>query len=144
MFSKTCEYAIRATVYIASGFKERERIGLKDVAEHIDSPHAFTGKILQKLVKKGIVDSRKGVGGGFSIDSKKWDSIKLIDIVEAIEGENFLGGCALGLNQCSELHPCPFHHVYKPIKESILKEIQNCTLSRLVSRYQTGIAFLKE
>ena len=50
MFSKACEYAIRSCIYIASVSIQGKRVGLIDVAEKIQSPEAFTSKILQKLV----------------------------------------------------------------------------------------------
>ena len=51
MFSKSCEYAIRATIFIASKCCEERRVGLKEISLAIDSPIAFTAKILQILSK---------------------------------------------------------------------------------------------
>jgi Rrf2 family iron-sulfur cluster assembly transcriptional regulator len=68
MFSKACEYAIRATIYIALQSQESKRVTLKDIAKEIDSPEAFTAKIMQQLVKRGIVDSLKGPTGGFVME----------------------------------------------------------------------------
>ena len=51
MFSKTCEYAIRATIYIASESSAGKRCGIRDIARKIESPEPFTAKILQRLVK---------------------------------------------------------------------------------------------
>ena len=67
MFSKSCEYAIRATIFIASKCCENRKVGLKEIADAIDSPTAFTAKILQKLSKNKIINSTKGVNGGFEI-----------------------------------------------------------------------------
>ena len=52
MFSKTCEYAIRATIYIASESSAGKRCGIRDIARKIESPEPFTAKILQRLVKQ--------------------------------------------------------------------------------------------
>lgn len=59
MFSKSCEYAIRATIYIAKQTKQDKRVGIKDIANAINSPNAFTGKILQQLSKAKIIESAK-------------------------------------------------------------------------------------
>ena len=67
MFSKTCEYAIRATIIIASETESGHRISLREIARRIDSPEQFTAKILQKLAKNNVVESSKGNGGGFFI-----------------------------------------------------------------------------
>ncbi|MBX7261402.1 MAG: Rrf2 family transcriptional regulator, partial [Chitinophagales bacterium] len=87
MFSKACEYGIRATVYIADQSKQSNRAILKDIAKEIDSPEAFTAKILQQLVKSGIVHSVKGINGGFEISKDKISNLKLADVVLAIDGE---------------------------------------------------------
>ena len=52
MFSKTCEYGIKATLFIAQMSQKGERVSLKDIASAIDSPSAFTAKILQTLSKR--------------------------------------------------------------------------------------------
>mgnify|MGYP002795141008 FL=1 len=68
MFSKACEYGIRATIYIAMQSLEGFRVNLKEIAAAIDSPIAFTAKILQQLVKSNIVESVKGAKGGVQIE----------------------------------------------------------------------------
>ena len=70
MFSKTCEYGIRAAIFIASESYQNNRVGLRDIAEKIDSPEAFTAKILQQLTKDNrVVSSVRGPHGGFFIAS---------------------------------------------------------------------------
>ena len=143
MFSKACEYAIRATIFVASESQKGNKVGIKDIAIKINSPEPFTAKILQKLVKKQIITSFKGVGGGFAVEAHKMSEIKLTHILQAIECDDMLKGCVLGLEHCSELHPCPFHHKYKPIKENFIKIIENTDLNELISGFQLGTTFLK-
>ena len=57
MFSKACEYGIRATLYIAMNSLEDKRVSLRNIAGKIDSPEAFTAKILQQLVHHHIIHS---------------------------------------------------------------------------------------
>jgi Rrf2 family iron-sulfur cluster assembly transcriptional regulator len=71
MFSKSCEYAIRAAIYIAAESSEDSKVGIKDICDHIEAPKHFTAKILQVLTKNKIVSSQKGVNGGFYIDKKQ-------------------------------------------------------------------------
>ena len=70
MFSKTCEYAIRALIFIAQKSKDRSRISIKDISSGIDSPEYFIAKILQDLSRKGFVQSAKGPNGGFYMEGK--------------------------------------------------------------------------
>lgn len=65
MLGKSTEYAIRALVYIAMQNGRQKRPGCKEVAKEIGSPEHFTAKILQQLVKHGVINSAKGRGGGF-------------------------------------------------------------------------------
>jgi Rrf2 family protein len=142
MFSKACEYAIRSSIYIASQAMSGRRVSLTDVAQKIESPEAFTSKILQKLVKNKIINSVKGPGGGFDVDVNNLEKIKLILIVNAFEG-NVLTRCSLGLNECSDTQPCPFHYKYKPIRERLLHIFENTSLNDLMKGFQDGQTFLR-
>src|SRR5690625_7721810 len=101
MFSKTCEYAIKIMVFIKTQQSSGKHIGLKIIAEEIDSPAAFTAKILQKLVHSDLLDSVRGPHGGFKIN-EKFGPIYLRDIVESIDGDELLGQCVLGLMECTQ------------------------------------------
>ena len=68
MFSKACEYGIKASVYIVEHSLKNEKVSLKDVAKAIGSPEAYTSKILQQLSRSNVIRSEKGPAGGFSID----------------------------------------------------------------------------
>lgn len=143
MFSKTCEYAIRATIFIASESFQNRRAGLKDIAVKIDSPEAFTAKILQNLAKSKIVTSIKGVGGGFEIPLDQMTKIKLADIVSAIDGDSVFRGCGLGLSDCSEDHPCPMHDKFKVIRNELQFMLENTSLEELAKGINTGNTFLR-
>lgn len=143
MFSKTCEYGIRATIFIASQSYQDNRVGLKDIAEKIDSPEAFTAKILQILSRNNIIHSIKGVGGGFEIPKEKMSQIKLIQIVAAIDGDRVFTGCGLGLSHCSETHPCPVHDRFKEIRNSLATMLENTNLEELAMGIKSGDTFLR-
>ncbi|HMU03253.1 MAG TPA: Rrf2 family transcriptional regulator [Saprospiraceae bacterium] len=143
MFSKACEYAIRASIYIASQRIIGNRVSLIDVSNKIDSPEAFTSKILQKLVKFKIIQSIKGPRGGFEIEKNKMEAINLKMIVEAFEGD-VLNRCSLGLNECSDMHPCPFHYKYKPIKQNLIHIFESTNLIDLIRQDIEDPTFLKK
>lgn len=112
MFSKTCEYAIKALIFIAQKTDNERKVGIRDVAEGIDSPEHFIAKILQTLSKRGFVNSSKGPNGGFYMDENTME-VTLADVVKEIDGDKILYGCGIGLKQCSETHPCPIHNDFK-------------------------------
>ncbi len=143
MFSKTCEYGIRAAIFIASESYQNNRVGLRDIAEKIDSPEAFTAKILQILFKNNIIHSIKGVGGGFEIPKENMSQIKLSQIVTALDGNRVFTGCGLGLKQCSEDHPCPVHDKFKSIRNELAFMLENTNLEELAIGIKSGDTFLR-
>lgn len=143
MFSKACEYAIRSCIFIATKSMEDERANLKAISKEIDSPEAFTAKILQQLVKSDIVKSVKGAMGGFVIEKEKLSVIKLKHIVFAIDGEAIYTACSLGMKECSEIFPCPVHNQYKIIKNGIKEMLETTDLKQLCSGLKNGVTFLK-
>lgn len=143
MFSKSCEYAIRATVYIASQSASAQRTSLKAIAEEIDSPEAFTAKILQVLSKNKIIQSVKGAKGGFEIDEESAKTVRLSDVVRAVDGDAFFYSCGLGLKQCNEQKPCPLHHNFKPIREQMKHLLDNTSIFELCKNLAERNTFLK-
>ena len=132
MFSKACEYGIRATIYIAKQSQLGKKVSLKEVAEAIESPIAYTSKILQLLSRNQIINSDKGPTGGFSIDVVKLEKVKLSTIVFAIDGDSIYKGCGLGLKKCNEKMPCPVHHQFKIVRDE-LKKMLETTTSTIIS-----------
>ncbi len=143
MFSKACEYAIRATIFIAARSVEGKRTSLKEISREVDSPVAFTAKTLQKLSKSGIILSTKGAHGGFNIDPTQMSAIKVSQIVMAIDGDMVYKRCSLGLDSCSEDHPCPFHARFKPVRQDLQNIVENTSLLDLTSGLVSGSTFLK-
>lgn len=142
MFSKTCEYAIRAMIFIAKRSKAGEKAGIKEISKEIDSPESFIAKILQDLSRKGLVLSTKGPNGGFFLDDKLLDG-SLADIVKSVDGEKIFSGCGLGLKQCSEAKPCPIHYQFKIIREEMRNMLEGAKLSSFTEQLENRLAFLK-
>jgi len=143
MFSKACEYGIRAATYIALQSLEGNRVSLKEIAEEIDSPVAFTAKILQLLSKHQIVDSVKGATGGFEIERNRIDSVKLSEIVYAIDGDKVYMGCGLGLKKCNADKPCPVHDKFVEIRNDLKKMLENTSLYEMTAGLEIGLTYLK-
>lgn len=143
MFSKTCEYAIRALIYIAQKSKNGNRVGIKEISDGIDSPEYFIAKILQKLSREGFVQSIKGPNGGFYMTEVEMER-SISDIVRAVDGDKLFIGCGLGLKECSEEQPCPIHHQFKLIREQIGDMLQTSKISMFLENLDLKITFLKQ
>lgn len=132
MFSKTCEYAIKACIFIAQQRDGINCIGVKEIAKGINAPEYFVAKILQELCRKKIVNSVKGPNGGFYMSEVQINK-PIIDIVIIIDGDGILNNCVLGLKDCSNVNPCPMHNEYQNIKQKIRKMLENNTIQNFTS-----------
>ena len=142
MFSKSCEYAIKAMLFLAQKSTHENRIGVKVIAKGIDAPEYFIAKILQDLSKKKLVNSVKGPNGGFYLDNLSLKT-SIADIVVAIDGDSIYKNCIIGLKLCSEINPCPVHFEYKEIKKSLISLLEENTLTNFNEKMITGKFSLK-
>jgi Rrf2 family transcriptional regulator, iron-sulfur cluster assembly transcription factor len=143
VLSKACEYGVKAVVCIAINTEKGQKVSLKHVANNIESPEAYTSKILQKLVKANLIQSIKGAAGGFVIDNEIIKTITLWDIVNVIDGIDITEKCMLGMKSCSNLNPCPIHDSYKPIRANILRLMKETFIRDLSKKVQNGESVLK-
>lgn len=143
MFSKACEYGIRASIFIAKQSTLNKKVSLKEVAKAINSPEAYTSKILQQLTKNNIINSEKGPRGGFLMDKNELDKVKLSTIVSAIDGDAIYEACGLGLKKCNEKMPCPVHNQFKTIREQLKHMLETSTIKSLATEHNEGLTFLK-
>lgn len=142
MFSKTCEYAIRAMMFIAQKSEAGVKVGIKEISKGTSAPEHFIAKILQDLSRKGLVQSVKGPNGGFFLEERSKKNT-IADIVKAIDGDKLFTGCALGLRNCSETRPCPLHDEFKAIRKGIYSMLQSSTVVEFNRGLIQGINHLK-
>lgn len=142
MFSKTCEYAIRAMIFIAQKSKDGNKVGIREIAKGVDSPEHYIAKILQDLSKKKLLRSFKGPTGGFYLDETTLEN-SLADIVRAVDGDQLLVGCGLGLKQCSEKYPCPIHYEFKSIRKDIQTMLEKAKLGAFTEELENKLTFLR-
>ncbi|MBK7134092.1 MAG: Rrf2 family transcriptional regulator [Bacteroidales bacterium] len=133
MFNKETEYALRGLVYIKLQNLKNRRPGTAEIAKEIEAPPFYTAKILQRIVRVGLLESLKGKGGGFFFDENKPD-LPLVKLITATEGDKSFSGCGFGLKHCNENNPCPLHEKYAPIRYSINKLVSEETVQSLAEK----------
>lgn len=143
MFSKSCEYGIRASIFVAKRSLKNEKVSLVDVAIHTDAPPAYMAKILQKLVKTGVLASQKGPSGGFFVPLEKIETISVLSIVLAMDGDGIFEDCTLGLRRCDGQKPCPIHFSFIKIRDEMRASLESNTLKTLAEEVSDGVTFLK-
>jgi len=98
----------------------------QNLAKRINIPAPFLAKTLHILAKEEILNSTKGRKGGCSL-ARPAPKIKLIEIVEAIDGLGLVGDCVLGIPHCSDEHPCEAHAKWTAVRVAIMDLLSNTT-----------------
>jgi Rrf2 family protein len=141
MLSVTCKIAIKAVIYLASRYGSGEKAGIKEIAVGINASEHTVGKLLQTLVKKGVINSIKGPSGGFYVTGGQRRQ-PLMNILDAVDGKDILTQCALGLNKCSTAHPCPVHHDFKIARDQLKVIFTTKRVADLCNQVNNGLAYL--
>lgn len=129
IYSSACGYAIRALSWLA--IKQPTGYMLtNEICEVADLPRHFIAKIFQDLVRRGLLVSAKGRGGGFAL-ARPAEQITLLEIVEIIDGTDALQQCVVGMAQCDDNQSCPQHDQWKPIRNQVRTYLEQTTLQRM-------------
>ena len=129
IFSKKCELALQAVLFLSIK-KDQIIFNSTEISQELKVPKEFVSKMLQTLTDCGIVGSKKGKNGGFYL-ARRPSQIKLIEIVEAIDGLAVFKSCVLGFPNCSSDHPCPVHDKWGKIRDDAYKMLNEETLEQL-------------
>ncbi|MBS1994159.1 MAG: Rrf2 family transcriptional regulator [Cyanobacteria bacterium SZAS LIN-3] len=104
MISQTAEYALRAMVFLA--MRDSAATG-HEIAETTKVPSGYLSKIMHQLVKGKLVNSQRGIGGGFVLSRKPID-ISILDVINSVDPIDQIKSCPLGI-QSHGFSLCPLH-----------------------------------
>jgi len=136
VLSQTLRYAFRALAYLASN-GTGQPILAKEIAQRTNIPRHYLSKILQTLARAGILESFKGLGGGFRI-AKPLGQVTLLMVVEPLENTRKWRECIIGQETCSEETACVLHCKWKEVVDHFAGLLQNTTLQDLVAAVESG------
>jgi Rrf2 family protein len=126
LYSAMTEYSVRALAHMAT-LPPGDRILARDLAAATHVPRQFLGKILHRLARLGFLDSAKGRGGGFRFLRPPSD-ISLSEVVVAVEGEDIMVQCVLGLDLCNDQQSCPMHDQWILLRERFQERIHSLSM----------------
>ena len=115
MISATGRYALRILGYLAG--RQGTWVQARQMASDTGIPGNYLSKILNQLGKQGIVSSRRGWGGGFTLRREGLDR-PLAAVVELFDGRRPDGECLFGMERCDAAMPCPLHHWWERARGS--------------------------
>lgn len=130
LFSQTAEYALRATVWLAS-----HRAGphtAEAIAEGVDVSPGYLGKVFQSLVRAGIVRAQRGRRGGFEL-TKPAEDVTLFAVINAVEPIQRIHRCPLGLTH-PRGHLCPLHKQLDEAIATVEKALGSVTLKNVTPK----------
>ena len=128
MISQTAEYALRAVVYLAA--PTEKPLTTQEIAARTQVPESYLSKVLQSLGRAGILNSQRGLHGGFSL-AKKSDSLTLLEVINAIDPINPIKECPLKLENLGT-NLCPLHTRINQSIEALINTFGDTTLAEIL------------
>ena len=132
ILSKSFGYALRGILYVALMQDEKRKVQIEEIASQLSVPRHFLGKIMQQVVKAGLLQSTKGPYGGFSLTDTTLNSpiIRLLEVTDDMEQFNM---CVLKLKTCNNNNPCPLHADMQEVRNNMLNIFRQTTVSDLLT-----------
>lgn len=127
LLNQTAEYALRAMVWIAL-LEPGKAIRARDLAEVTAIPQHYISKILRRMVVRGLLQSRRGVGGGFRLSRPARD-ITFCEVLDAVDAAPDGGGCVFGFEACDLERPCPLHDSWSAVSAMFYEWATGTTLA---------------
>ena len=129
MFSLTIEYAMRAMVALASG--DERPVTTRQIAETMKVPQSYLSKVLQSLVRAGLVHSTRGLKGGFVL-ARRPEDINMMEILNSVSPHKRIETCPLDLEgHSSDL--CPLHRRLDQAMAMVQEAFEGTTLAEILS-----------
>jgi len=134
MISQTAEYALRAMVFLAEQPEASHPVPV--IAEQTKVPAGYLSKVLQSLVKGGLVSSQRGLGGGFRL-SRPVAEVTLLDVVNCVSPIARIIRCPLDLPHHQD-RLCALHHRLDEAIGHFETSLRDTCLAQLLEERQGG------
>ena len=129
--SKKADYALMAMKHLAVR-GDRGSSSAREIAELYDIPIELMAKVLQRLVRRGLLVSHQGTRGGYQL-ARVPAQISVADVIQAIEGPVTVTACSTDDGQCEQFATCNVRDPLWRVRERILSALGECTLAELAS-----------
>lgn len=137
MLSQKTRYALRALVYLAEDQKAKKgSVLISDLAKRGNIPLKFLEAILLELKNHGILQSKKGKGGGYSL-AKNAEEIKFGNIIRILQGPLALLPCVSQMayqkcDECRDEETCGIRILFKEVRDSTAQILDNTSLAKVL------------
>jgi len=127
--SQPVDYALRAMRYLAT-LPEDEEATRSTLSAHLEAPEPFLAKVMRRLAVADLVESQRGVGGGFRL-ARPPERITMLQVVEAVEGSAGLNSCFLRSEPCDCGAPCGAHTAFAGVRAAMRHALETTSIADL-------------
>ena len=127
--SRKVDYGLRAVIYL-SGQDPEKCCSITEIAKQQGVPRKFLEKIIQDLMRKGLIKSKRGSCGGYTL-ARSPDAISFYDVIEAIEGPIAVNACLDPHLGCDQLPRCTMVGVWSEVQKKVMEVFTGTTIADL-------------
>jgi Rrf2 family protein len=127
MFSQTAEYALRAVVYLASQAGAAQTT--QQIAAATKAPSGYLAKVMQGLTRARLVQSQRGLHGGFTL-ARASDDLTVLDVIQAVDPIRRIRSCPLGIK--GHINLCPLHRRIDQAMTLVMDALEQSTIAELL------------
>src|SRR5256886_11784752 len=129
--SKKADYALMAMKHLALR-ADRSSSSAREIAEQYNIPIELMAKVLQRLVRRGLLASHQGTHGGYQL-ARVPGQISVADVIQAIDGPVTVTACSTEEGQCEQFEKCNVRDPLWRVRERILSALGECTIAELAA-----------
>src|SRR5690349_16928587 len=131
--SKKADYALIAMKHLAvRGDRGPASSSAREIAELYGIPIELMAKVLQRLVRRGLLASQQGTRGGYQL-ARMPTQISVADVIQAIDGPVTVTACTTDDGQCEQFAKCNVRDPLWRVRERILSALGECTIAELAA-----------
>jgi Rrf2 family protein len=129
--SKKADYALMAMKHLAQK-PGAQSSSAREIAEQYDIPIELLAKVLQRLVRRGLLLSQQGTRGGYQL-ARLPATISVADVIQAIDGPVTVTACSTDGGTCDQFAKCNVRDPLWRVRERILAALGECTVAELAA-----------
>lgn len=130
LLSEACEYALRATVWLAQRPGQAQKV--REIADGTHAAPGYLVKVLQNLAKAGILSAQRGSLGGYKLERDPI-GLTILEVINAVDPIERIQSCPLGLKSHGTCL-CPMHKHIDDAMAAIETSFANCTIQDVITR----------
>ncbi len=138
--SKKADYALMSMKHLAMR-PDGGSASAREIAEQYDIPIELLAKVLQRLVRTGLLVSTQGTRGGYTL-RRAASAISVADVIQAIDGPLTVTACSTDNNDCEQYNKCSIRDPLWQIRERIVQALGTVTIAEMASDHalrDTGV-----